>query len=327
MYLREKKLKKSIIDTGRRLYQQGLAVASSGNISARLSAKEILITASQAQLGSLKFSDIVKVNINQNCYRRPPSSELPLHKLVYQNFKVKTILHCHPPLTNGYFAVNSFLKPLTFETRFYLGEITGLKQETPTVTCPQEVIKVLKNSNIVVLKNHGVVVIGDNLEKNMALAETLEAAVKSALVARVFGFGPEVSPEQKKVESGKAYPMFSRQHIEKIVDLVNQDQFIGQKGKELNLDVQLAIELSQSNKAYKFTFEKGRIVKLDFDSQAPFLITASPEIWREVFLGKIDPFVAVTQGKMNLKGEIGQLSRWYVPFSRLFELFKQVKFD
>jgi len=46
----------------------------------------------------------------------------------------------------------------------------------------------------------------------------------------------------------------------------------------------------------------------------------------QVFLGSLDPSVAVTQGKMNLQGQLGQLSRWYVPFSRLFEIFKQVKF-
>jgi hypothetical protein len=44
-----------------------------------------------------------------------------------------------------------------------------------------------------------------------------------------------------------------------------------------------------------------------------------------VFSGKLDPFVATTQGRMKLKGDLGKLSRWYVPFSRLFELFRQVK--
>jgi hypothetical protein len=36
--------------------------------------------------------------------------------------------------------------------------------------------------------------------------------------------------------------------------------------------------------------------------------------------------VAVTQGKMKLQGQLGQLSKWYVPFTRLFNIFKQVKF-
>jgi putative sterol carrier protein len=55
------------------------------------------------------------------------------------------------------------------------------------------------------------------------------------------------------------------------------------------------------------------------------VISAPWNVWEAVFLGKLDPFVATTQGRMQLKGQLGQLSRWYVPFSRLFELFKQVK--
>ena len=125
------------------------------------------------------------------------------------------------------------------------------------------------------------------------------------------------------------------------MDLVNKDEFIAQKGGELDLTLQLVIKLDPStssfdklrtslragghNSAYKFNFEKGKIVRLDNDEDAPYVISAPADSWQLVFLGKLDPFVAVMQGKMKLKGELGKLSRWYVPFSRLFELFKQVK--
>jgi putative sterol carrier protein len=109
------------------------------------------------------------------------------------------------------------------------------------------------------------------------------------------------------------------------VDLVNKDEYIAKKGQELDLTLQLTIKLEDKNTCYKFTFEKGRITRLDFDNNAPFVISASGQVWELVFLGKLEPFVATLQGKMKLKGELGKLSRWYVPFSRLFELFKQVK--
>jgi hypothetical protein len=35
--------------------------------------------------------------------------------------------------------------------------------------------------------------------------------------------------------------------------------------------------------------------------------------------------VAAMQKKMELKGEMSLLTRWYVPFTRLFALFKEVK--
>jgi L-fuculose-phosphate aldolase len=329
----EKQSAEKIIGIGRRLYKRNLAVAASGNISLKLSDKNILITGAQAQLSDLKMSDIVKVNItnNQTDGGKIPSSELPLHNLVYKNFKAKAVLHCHPPLINGYFAVNQKLKALTFETRFYLGDIPVVKQDTPTVTKPQEVIEALKRSNIVVLKNHGVIAIADNFLKALALVEALEEAVKSAVVAEIFkrekaaGLNPEIK-SGKKEENAREHPMFSKSHIEAIVNLVNQDEFISTKGRELDLTVELAIKLSGSDKAYKFIWDKGRIKELKFNAQAPFVISASADIWREVFLGHLDPFVAVTQGKMNLEGQLGQLSKWYVPFSRLFEIFKEVRF-
>jgi len=93
----------------------------------------------------------------------------------------------------------------------------------------------------------------------------------------------------------------------------------------MDLTLQLAIKLDGQDSAYKFNFEKGKIIKLDFDAEAPFVISAPKNTWELIFLGKLEPFVATTQGKMKLKGDLGKLSRWYVPFSRLFELFKQVR--
>jgi putative sterol carrier protein len=65
--------------------------------------------------------------------------------------------------------------------------------------------------------------------------------------------------------------------------------------------------------------------ELSFDDDAPFVISAPRDIWELIFLGKLDPFVAVNQRKMQLKGDLLRLSCWYTPFSRLFELFKQVR--
>ncbi|MCK9572374.1 MAG: class II aldolase/adducin family protein [Candidatus Omnitrophica bacterium] len=327
----EKELRLKIINVGLHLYQAGLAVACSGNLSCRLDEAQILITATGSCLGALKEEDIVKVDL---ATLKPegkinPSSELPLHSLVYKNFASRVVLHCHPPLINGYFAVAKQLKAVTFETKFYLGAVPVVAQDTPTVSAPQEVVDALKTNNLVVLKNHGTVAIGDNFENALSITEALEEAVKSAAVARLFDkdflddLDVNLKAELKRNEP--VYKMFSRPHIQAIVDLVNQDELISQKGKELNLTVQLAVKLDDSQQAFRFNFQQGRITELGDDAQAPFVISAPSCVWQEVFLGKLDCFVAVTQGKMKLVGQLGQLSKWYVPFTRLFALFKEVK--
>jgi L-fuculose-phosphate aldolase len=307
-----------------------MVAGTSGNLSARLDKNRILITATGTSLGDLKGADIICIDLTnpKDFKNKKVTTEFPLHSLIYKNLSNQVAIHCHPALVNGYFAVYSDIKALTFETKLYLGNVPVVAQETPAVSRPELVLEALRVSNLVVLKNHGVVAIGGNFKEALGLIEMLEEAVKSACLGRIFkkDLLDDLDKELKEeLTTVNVYPMFSKEHIQAIVDLVNKDEFITQKGKELDLTLQYAIRLDGSDKVYKFIFEKGKITKLEYDDQAPFVASAAAEVWELIFLGKLDPFVAVTQGKMKLKGELGKLSRWYVPFSRLFELFKQVK--
>ncbi|MDP3732109.1 MAG: class II aldolase/adducin family protein [Candidatus Omnitrophota bacterium] len=326
-------LKQEIIRTGQRLSEKNLVVARAGNLSARIDENDILITATGTSLGDLKEEDIIKVDLTEvtDVLEKRLSTEFPLHSLIYKNFPVKTIIHCHPPLINGYFAVYSDLKILTFEAKLYLGDVPVVEQETPSITKPELVVGALKTNNLAVIKNHGVVGVAQTFTDGLYLIESLEEAVKVAGVARLFkkealdDLDKALKEDLTRKDTTEAYPMFSPEHIQAIVDLVNKDEFIAKKGQEADLTLQLAIKLDGHNEVYKFIFEKGKISRLEYDGNAPFVISAPREVWELIFLGKLDPFVATTQGRMKLKGDLGKLSRWYVPFSRLFELFKQVK--
>ena len=327
---KDRQLKKEIIETGKRLDVLRLVSGRSGNLSVRIDEKNILVTATQAALGSLKEKDILRVDLTKegDLKNKRVTTEFPLHSLIYKNFPHQAVIHCHPALVNAYFAVYSDIKALTFETKLYLGNIPVVAQDTPAVTRPELVIEALKTSNLVVLKNHGVVAVANNFKDALYLIETLEEAVRTCAVARLFKkeILDDLDKELKDTLSNKkAYDMFSKEHIQAIVDLVNKDEFIAKKGQEQDLTLQLAIKLQGSREVYKFIFEKGKISKLEYDDNAPFVISAPCDVWELIFLGKLDPFVATTQGKMKLKGELGKLSRWYVPFNRLFELFKQVR--
>ena len=343
---KEKAIRDEIVNIGKKLYDLRLVVGRSGNLSARLDENTILITATGSSLGNLSSDEIIKVDLKneEDLKNKRLTTEFPLHRMVYENFPLKNIIHCHPTLINAYFAVCPELKTLTFESKLYLGNIPVVEQDTPAITKPELIIEALKASNLVVAKNHGVVSVADKFSDCLYFIETLEEAVKVAATARLFK--KDVLDDLDKslkenLSQDAAYLMFSKEHIQAIVDLVNKDEFIAKKGSELDLTLQLAIKLDPSttsldklgtslgagghNQVFKFNFEKGKITRLDLDEDAPFIISAPTDSWQLVFLGKLDPFVAVMQGKMKLKGELGKLSRWYVPFSRLFELFKQVK--
>jgi len=186
--IRERKIKKNIIAAGKKLAALQLVCASSGNLSCRRDAQKILITATGSSLGDLRPDDIVAVSLatGKSNGRRRPSSELLLHRLIYKHFSCRVVIHCHPPLTNAFFAVCRKLPVLTFEARFYLGDVPVVAQKSLTVTRPGPVIAALAQNRLVVLKNHGVVCIGKTFADTRALIQILEEAVKIVCIARLF---------------------------------------------------------------------------------------------------------------------------------------------
>ena len=317
---------------GKRLYSLGLAIGASGNISMRQD-NSMHITATKTSLGFLKERDIVTVDLDTGNYQGTvlPSTELAIHRAIYNQTNNHVVIHAHPSLINGYFSQYESVMHITFESKFMIGAIPVIPQETPSVTNITPVIEALKQSSIVVLKNHGVIVVGQTGDDAMAILESLEETIRSFVVARICAKNSIDSLDSAMISTlskrdDVSYAMFSYEHIAAIVKKVNEDSFIQEKGKALELTMNLSISMNSSSERYRFVFERGTILALDNSTDVQFAITASQEIWFLVFSGKLDPFVAVTQKKMFLEGNFGHLSKWYVPFTRLFAIFTEVPF-
>jgi L-ribulose-5-phosphate 4-epimerase len=323
-------LKNKIIETGKLLWDKGLVTGFNGNISARLDADTILITATGTCLGYLKSTDIVTLSLKTGevVGEGKASSERFMHTEVYKNFPdIKAVVHTHPTYTNGFFLSNEILEPKTFEAKFYLGTVRSVPQSTPSVTAMEPVIKELKASNIVVLRNHGVVAMGKDLFYAFVLIQELEEQTKVELVDIHFSknkmsLDSSASPQNDR--TGKKYKLFSKEQIEEIVRLVNADAQMQELGTKTAMNMDLAVCLQETGDIYSFKFENGRITKTGKDAQAEFLITANESIWRAVFNREIDPFVATTQKKMSLQGDFARISKWYAPCSRIFQLWTKV---
>jgi putative sterol carrier protein len=107
--------------------------------------------------------------------------------------------------------------------------------------------------------------------------------------------------------------------------LVNEDEEAQKLGQKTGLTVKYAIRESDSGTVFNIHFEKGRIAAFtETADDADFLNEGSRETWIHVFNGRLDPFAATSQKKLRLqKGHIGDLSKWYAPFYRIFALWKQ----
>lgn len=321
------KNKKEIIGIGKLLWDKELVAAACGNISLKSDKNNILVTSHNSCLGMLCEDDIILMDLAGNSKdKKEATAEKPIHLAIHKKFSQAAVIHVHPPFTNGYFAVRNKLECLTFESRLLLGNVPCLDQHTPSVTNLDTVIRALENSNIVVLKNHGVIAIGDNLFDAFFLVQLLEEAVKSSVVAQMFSDKENKHKEgTDSQENIPKFEIFSDQHIKTIVDLINKNEDFLTQAKSLQLRTKLAVKMDESGKVFCFTFDNGKITDIaDSEKQAEFVISGPESVWRKIFNRELDPFVATTQKKLTLKGDFGKISRWYAPFNKMFEVWQKV---
>jgi len=320
-------LKNDLIAIGKLIWEKNLVTARSGNLSCRVDEKGFLLSCHDSCLGQLAKEDFVLMGLKGKVLKgEKPSTESKLHREIYSQIpKAKAVIHTHTSYINSYFSANDTFTPFTFETKLYIGSVFAIPQDTPAVTEISPVIESLQKNNLAVLKNHGVVAIGDNLLGAFFLIQALEEAVKMESLRRTFsGNVKEEKSHQQNPAKAKRFKLFSPEQIKTIVELVNTDEKIAKLGKELKVTLTMAVKMDDTGEVYRFNFQNGKIIDVKNSLDAEFIISGPEKVWRQIFNHEIDPFVATTQKKLNLKGDFAKLSRWYAPFSRIFELWNQV---
>lgn len=323
-----KKEKKEIIYWAKFLNKRGLVTARSGNVSYRVTEDKILITTHDSYLGHLEKEDIVLSDLVGNILtgKGELTSEKNLHLAVYKKFEnIKVTLHSHSPYTTAFFHYFDELEIFSFEARFYLGKIKVVSQELPTIINLEPVIKNLEASNVVVLKDHGVVAVGENFKAAFSLIELLEEQARVNFLIKSVKL-PErqiTRAEEKQDIDLPKYRLLSKEHISKLVGLINDDSQAQELGKKYDMTCSLAVKNQDSGEAVCFYYEKGKITKTDNNQNTEFLIVGKEDILRKIFNREIDPFVASTQGKVKTKGDFAKLSRWYPVLVRTFKLWEK----
>ena len=89
----------------RRLYERGLTTTSGGNISIRVDARYVLITASKFDKGTLTGSQVGVLSIDgENLTPElPPSIEAGMHLEIYRRRRaVAAVVHAHPTAASAF---------------------------------------------------------------------------------------------------------------------------------------------------------------------------------------------------------------------------------
>lgn len=183
---------KEIIEAGRRMYAKDLVASNDGNISARLSDTEVLITATGICKGDLLPEHILTVDMEGNLISGDykPTSEIKMHLAVYKaRPDVMAIAHAHPQTATAFAVARLGLDRISLpEAVFALGKVALADYGTPsTHEIPDAVVKVVDQGEAVLLANHGAITFGKTVQEAYFNMETLEHFAKISLNARMLG--------------------------------------------------------------------------------------------------------------------------------------------
>jgi L-fuculose-phosphate aldolase len=187
-------LKKQIVEVAHKLWDKGFVAANDGNITIRLNDKEFLTTPTGISKKSLTVEMIIKVDMkgqpivhNAN-YR--PSSEAKMHIEVYsQRPDVKAIVHSHPPYCTSFAVAGIPLdKCILPEAIITIGAVPVTPYALPsTMEIPDAIRPYIKNTDAVLLANHGALTMGTDVTNAYYKMETLEHSAKILFLSMQLG--------------------------------------------------------------------------------------------------------------------------------------------
>lgn len=183
-------LKLKVIEVARGLFENKLVISTFGVVSVRIpSSNLVLITPSGFSKARLDPDNLIIVDFDANLVdgRFRPSVETSMHTRIHKaRPDLSTVIHTHSPMACAFAAANMEIPCVSAEQAFYLGGRIPIvrKYSLPGTQEPAEldaIVKALKNVNAVLLRKHGVVVVGKTPEEALDTAMVLEDVATMAL--------------------------------------------------------------------------------------------------------------------------------------------------
>jgi L-fuculose-phosphate aldolase len=173
-----------IISVSNEIYDKGLVSGKAGNISARFG-DMIAITPTLKSLSNLDEKDIVLVNMDGEVLTKgKPSSEVNMHLEIYKKRSdVKAIVHTHSPYATGFAFSDKNLKRLEGFGAIKTPYLSYIEYEKPgSDELAKSTSEGLGDEDVLILKNHGVICVSDELKEAMLLAVFVEETAKTQFI-------------------------------------------------------------------------------------------------------------------------------------------------
>jgi L-fuculose-phosphate aldolase len=189
MALLMQKERELIIEYCQRMLKDGLTVGTSGNISVRVD-ENIAITPSGVDYEALAPQDICVITLDGTYVDGPdnPSSEVPMHTVVYKFTDALAVVHTHPVYAT---VVGTLLHEVP-RIHYLLALLGGSVRVAPyaqfgTEKLARNCIVAMKDRYAVLLQNHGATAYGDTLAKAYSRSIYLEWLCRIYCEAKTLG--------------------------------------------------------------------------------------------------------------------------------------------
>lgn len=181
-----------VLKACREIVKGNLTVGSWGNISMRCHDGNIAITPSGTNYEKSKPEDMVITDLNGNVIegKLAPSSERLMHYAIYKKrTDVNAIVHTHSVYSSVLSVTDDKIPPITEDTAMILGN--GVNVSEYSITGTQEladkVVRGLETNNATIMKNHGAVTVGSDMERAVIAAQVLEKSAHIFILAKLYG--------------------------------------------------------------------------------------------------------------------------------------------
>jgi L-fuculose-phosphate aldolase len=176
----EQAARAQLVACGRDLLARGLLSQTSGNLSIRMPGDQVLITPSSMEYDLIEPPDIVLIRLDGSVVSgdRKPSSETPLHCLVYtERPDITAIVHTHSP-----YATTLAVLGLPIPAVHYMIAIAGTNEiavaDYATFGTP-ELARNVRDAfpapaRAALMANHGLIAGGRSLKDAASVAEAVE---------------------------------------------------------------------------------------------------------------------------------------------------------
>jgi len=185
---------------GRDLFVAGLISSHGGNMSVRMGDR-ILITRRGSMLGRLEERDIIDTGLDDNDANVTlASTEIVVHRAIYQSTAALAIVHTHPPYAIAQSLVRDEILPIDSEGSYLLHKVPVVSAELTagSVEVAGLLPQWLKEYDLVMLRGHGPFAIGHLLEEAYQLTSVFETTCKILTLAE--GTGRAVKEYRKGSE-------------------------------------------------------------------------------------------------------------------------------